>query len=122
MTTATTTTMTKAEWLAKGEELFGANTDAWKFACPVCGNVASVGDFREHKDKGAEPSSATNECIGRYLPREGVSRAIDWDNANEGKPDKPCDYAGYGLFRLSPIVVVDGDTEVHSFAFAEVTP
>ena len=102
-------TVSKEEWLAEGARLFGPNTDEWRFECPVCGNVAAIKDFRQYKDQGASPNSATCECIGRYT---GAKGAFDPDHP------KPCDYAGYGLFRISPVIVSNGDIEVHCFAFA----
>lgn len=82
----------------------------FRFVCPICGNEASVSDFMAYKNKGADPNSATCECIGRYA---GAGPAFG------DKPHKPCDYAGYGLFRLSPVRVMNNRKEVHCFAFAE---
>lgn len=100
--------MTKEEWLAEGSRRFGPNTDKWRFFCPICGNIAAIEDFIQYRKQGADPSSATCECIGRYTGAKG---------AREG--EKPCNYAGYGFFRLSPIIVDDAGKEIHSFAFAE---
>ena len=100
--------MTKAEWLARGTELFGADFDAWRFVCPGCGHVQSIADFRPFKDRGATPESARCECIGRY------TGGRSW--AYGGGPG-PCDYAGYGLFPISPVTVIDGEREVRSFHF-----
>ena len=95
-----------AGWMAKGRELFGEDFFKWRFVCPGCGNVVTVEEFRVFKDKGATPNSPTSECIGRYT-------GGDWLDGN-----KPCNYAGYGLIRLSPVrVIVDAGREVHAFAF-----
>jgi hypothetical protein len=100
-----------AEWRAEGERRFGPDYNLWKFVCPSCGNVASVGDFREHAKTGASPNSATEVCIGRYT---GASGAFD------PAKHRPCNYAGFGLFRLSPVRVIHEDGhESHCFAFAE---
>jgi hypothetical protein len=107
---STKTKMTKQDWLAKGEELFGPELLNWKFVCPVCGNVQSPAEFKQYKDKGATPESALKECIGRYSGAKSTGLS--------GKK-KPCDYAGYGFFRLSPIVVIDGEHEQDVFGFAE---
>jgi hypothetical protein len=106
----TLTTYTEAEWKAEGERRFGADVMKWRFVCPICKNIAAVEDFKPFK--GADPNSATCECIGRYKAGKP---------AFERKPrSKPCDYAGYGLFRLSPVrVIQDGGKEIHCFAFAE---
>jgi hypothetical protein len=103
------TRYTLAEWHTEGSRRFGPVFMDWKFVCPVCGNVASVRDFRPFKNKGSTPNSATCECIGRFT-----------NSGPSVKGSKPCNYAGYGLFRLSPIVVLQPDgQEVQCFAFAE---
>ena len=107
------TTMTLEEWKAKGTALFGENVLAWKFVCPVCGHVQTPADFEPHQIKGASPASAYQECIGRYT---GVGEFRE-------KGQGPCNYAGYGLFKLSPVrITIDaeaGPKEFHAFAFAE---
>lgn len=109
-------TFTHADWLDLGRARFGENFDDWRFVCPICGNVASIGEFRRFKEQGATPESAASECIGRYLPKSHKAFGTDEPNT----PKKPCDYAGYGLLRLSPwrVAFPDG-TERHSFAFGE---
>ena len=101
--------MTKEEWLAKGKELFGDDMFQWKFICPNCGHVQSIEDFRQYKDKGANPNSAYQSCIGRYM---------DGEVGTLGDKKSPCNYAASGLIMLAPIIVVDGDSETHAFAFA----
>ena len=102
--------MTKEEWIGKGKQLFGDNFEEWRFVCPGCGHIQSVGDFRIFKDRGATPESAREECIGRYTG--GRSWML-------GEGGSPCDYAGYGLLRISPVEVVDGEEVFHCFAFDE---
>lgn len=99
------------EWQAEGERLFGADRFLWRFVCPVCGHVQSPRDFEQYKDLGATPDSATSECIGRY---SGARSAFV-------KGQQPCNYAGYGLFRLSPVRVLIDDKEIHAFGFAALT-
>lgn len=104
--------MTKAEWEAKGQRLFGPNQLDWKFVCPCCGHVASIADWRA---AGAEVAAAAFSCVGRWI--EGSAEAF----VNKGKG--PCTYAGGGLFRLNPIEVMEDNGKVHEmFAFAEVQP
>jgi len=101
------THMTHAEWLAEARRRFGENPANWRFVCPVCKHVASGADF---KKAAAPPSAMAQECIGRYHGAESF--------ADAGKG--PCNYAGFGLFRLSPVRVKLEDGEIlHSFAFAE---
>ncbi len=83
--------------------------------CPGCGHIQAVEDFRQYKDQGAGPNSATCECIGRY------SDGKSWTNDNPRKNGGPCDYAGYGLLRISPVTVMDGEKVIRSFAFAEAS-
>lgn len=103
--------LTIAEWKAEGKRRFGENTDEWKFVCPACGHVARVIDFKPYADKGANPDSAYQECIGRYT--------------DAGAPEKgkqPCNWAAYGLFRISghDVELEDGSiTPVFAFAAPE---
>ena len=109
----TTIKMTFKEWVEKGEKLFGKDMLKWEFVCPGCGHVQKVEDFRQYKDKGAKPDNAYCECIGRY------SGGKSWMNDKQSKPG-PCDYAGYGLLNICPVLVVKDDgKEVSSFAFNE---
>lgn len=105
-------TYTTEEWRAEGERRFGKNMMDWRFVCPICGNVASCEEFRQFESRGATPNSATCECIGRYTGGVGA-----FDDRKVGQ--KPCNYAGYGLFRLSPVRVIQEGKEIHTFAFAE---
>lgn len=97
--------LTKAEWEAKGRELFGDDQDKWTFVCPSCGHEASVETVRakyaEHlpglRERGYRIEA---ECIGRYI--HGVG----------------CNWAAYGLFG-GPLVVDCGDgLTVRAFDFA----
>ena len=111
----TTPTMAYEEWMAEGRRRFGNAFKDWKFVCPICGNVAAVEDYRPFKDQGANPDSATKECIGRY--NGSKYRAF----GTSGERGKPCDYALYGLFRLPGVIIkMDDGEDVMSFAFAEV--
>jgi len=112
-------TMTEAEWRAEGARLFGDDMMKWRFRCPICGHVAAVDDFRKYKDKGANPSAATQECIGRYYPKNKCVKAFGEDDEKPNpKIKQPCDYAGWGLLRVSPVEVEFPDgKKVHSFAF-----
>lgn len=111
----TTPTFTHEEWIEEGTRRFGACYEDWKFICPICKNIAAIGDYKQYKDKGATPQSATTECIGRYT---GTGMQAFGDD----KKSKPCNYALYGLFRLpgSVITMPDGE-KIMSFAFAEVS-
>jgi len=103
--------MTKEEWFEKGKTLFGENMMDWKFVCPGCGNIQSPEEFRQYKEQGATPNSATCECIGRY------ASGHSW--LNTGGKKQPCDYAGYGFLNICPVKVTDGEKETYTFAFFE---
>ena len=110
--------MTYDEWMAEGKRRFGEDFLNWRFECPICHHVVAVRDYQQYKDKGADPNSATCECIGRYIP--GSRKAFE----NGGRKTGPCDYAGYGLFRLSPVHITDMPGAqpgkiMHCFAFAD---
>lgn len=99
--------MTKAEWLARGRELFGDDMSRWRFVCPSCGHVATVRDWRH---SGAGETAIAFSCVGRWL-----SKCVEM-----GERPGPCNYAGGGLFRLNPVCIVEPDGREHNvFAFDE---
>jgi hypothetical protein len=103
------TTRTLDEFNAEGVRRFGEDRRNWRFACPMCGNVATPGEF---KARGADPERAATECIGRTF-------------APMPKPEKrkrPCDWAAYGLFRTcgrGQLVRFPDGHESEAFAFAD---
>lgn len=106
---STQNVMSKAEWLALGEKLFGPDFKQWRFVCPSCGHVQSVADFEPFAEQGATPSSAYFNCIGRYDGHGDVPLFT--------KPG-PCNYTSGGLFCFSPVLVVDEEGKEHrAFAF-----
>ena len=92
------------EWEAEGKKLFGDDKLNWKFVCPNCGNVQTPEEFRQFKDKGAEPSHAYFSCIGRFM---------DNCKGTMGNKISPCNYTQGGLFILSQIIVTDEKGEQH---------
>jgi len=103
--------MTKEEWKTEAIKRFGTDIMNWKFVCPICGNVASVADY---KNAHAPESAIAFNCIGRYLPNCRSAFGRNSKNA----PLKPCDYTGGGLFGLNPLEVEGGQY----FNFAEANP
>jgi hypothetical protein len=104
--------MSLADWVAEGERRFGADREAWRFVCPVCGFVQTPADYRKAGGEHAEGLIAFS-CIGRLMP--------DPRKAFGGKGPGPCNYAGGGLFGLNPVTVTAPDgKQHHMFAFAEV--
>lgn len=100
--------ITLEEWDAEGKRRFGADQMKWRFVCPSCDHVASSEDY---KNAGASSDSVAFSCVGRWLesPKEAFR--------GEGGP---CNYAGGGLFRINPVLVVLQDgTERNIFEFAD---
>jgi len=98
------------EWIEEGRRLYGPNTDLWRFRCPSCGHIQSVLDFKRYRGKGATPSCAYCNCIGRY---SGTKNEIF-------STEQPCNYALYGLITLDHnIVVSDDGTKQPVFKFAD---
>ena len=103
--------ITHADWLAEGERRFGKNTDAWKFVCPSCGHIQAIGDFRQHKDRGATPDTASQLCIGRFTGAEG---------AFDPRSTSPATTPSTGLICLAKtVVVMENGAQQPVFDFAE---
>lgn len=60
------------EWgafLEEGAKRFGANREDWRFQCPACGHVQSIGDFMKRHPDAKRPEVAAwifFNCEGRY--------------------------------------------------------
>ncbi len=97
------------EWQEEARRRFGGDFLKWKFVCPMCGHVASIGDFKE---AGADsPDAAYKECIGRYTgkgsPQKGDSSGCNW-----------CAYGLLGIPKGGALVK-NGEYYQHVFDFAE---
>ncbi len=100
-------TLTQTELLAEAKERFGDDVLNIAFQCPVCGDVAKIGDFK-HEDRGR----AGQECIGRSLGALLVRPPAKWEG-------RGCDWAAYGLFSGPWTVVFPDGHEVSSFPLAD---
>ena len=100
--------MNKEEFKEEAIKRFGEDMMNWKFICPVCGNVASVADY---KRVGTPEGAVAFSCIGRWMPNAYKA----FGSNDKSTPKKPCDYAGGGLFGLNPMEV-EGK---HYFNFAD---
>lgn len=93
------------EWIAEAERRFGKDIKNWRFRCPVCGHIQSIGDFEPYK---VTPNTAFFSCIGR------------WDG-HIGSKKSPCNYTLGGLFNLAKVYVIDEEGARHPvFDFDEV--
>lgn len=114
--------MTHKEWLAEAERRFGPDPMKWRFVCPACKHVASVQDW---KDAGAPDTAAAVSCVGRWkgCRRDALGlkpEAIERGELPPAEGPGPCNYAGYGLFMLNPVMIEHEDgTFTSAFAFAE---
>lgn len=97
-------TISFEDWKKKGRELFGEDSKQWKFKCPICETSQSIRDFIDAGvDEDEARDSIAFECIGRHLPKEETQSAFK--SGKKFITGKPCDYAGYGLFKLNPVKV-----------------
>ena len=99
--------ITRDEWLAMGERLYGKDTSKWKFKCVQCGNVQTLDDFVA---AGLTPEEASTRvyfsCLGRV--RNGVG----------------CNWSLGGLFQIHNLEVFDDtdNTTTAIFDFAGGVP
>lgn len=89
------TKMTLDEYMNEAISRFGEDREQWRFICPSCGHVASAADY---KQAGAPEGAVGFSCIGRWLSTSS--------DAFGGQNSGPCNYAGGGLFNISPVEIV----------------
>lgn len=112
---------TYEEWAAEATRRFG-DARNWRFVCPRCGHVASVGDFGS---LGADGSRAAVECIGRVFAEieRDATRKRDSQVLLEGSvdPNQPCDWAAFGLLGTlgKGRIVRRGELVQEAFDFAD---
>ena len=100
------------EWKSEGKRRFGNNIKNWRFRCPSCGNIQSIADFDQYKDKGVNPNTAFYSCIGRWNGhmKNGI-----------GSGKSPCNYTLGGFLNFAKVYVTDEDGIRHPvFDFDEV--
>lgn len=96
-----TPVMLYKDWVAKGERLYGKDWMNWKFKCPTCGHVQSLGEF---KNAGVDPNYAIMCCASRF---------------NLGGR-KDCKWTTGGLLAIGGVYVVRPDFKIIlAFAFAD---
>lgn len=113
---STVTTMTLADWRAELERRGSLDC---KFVCPVCGNEASPNDWKALLPDLKTPDRAAVECIGRAMPADQRRRAFPTE-AEPDAPERPCDYAAFGLLNICKVMVERGSGKPQGvFEFAE---
>lgn len=95
--------LTYDEFMNKGKEIYGVDMMDWKFKCPQCGHVHSLGDFQK---AGIDINKGLSCCASRF-PELGYS-----------KPD--CKWTTGGLFKIGGQFVISQDyIPILIFAFAD---
>lgn len=87
-------TLTHDELVSEAPARFGNDALRWAFQCPVCGDVAQVGEF---PDQGRHPGQY---CIGNFVAGRG------------------CDYKAFGLIPGPWTVTMESGSPVASFPLA----
>lgn len=101
------------QWYAEGVKLFGNNVREWRFVCPMCERITAVKEWNKFGDRG--DGMAGFSCIGRLFPK--TQSAFNTGSAELIRNNAiGCDYAGGGLFCMSPVKVIDKDTYAFEFA------
>ena len=106
----TQTRLTHDEWLAEATSLFGEDPKKWRFVCPACGYVQSIQDFLDR-------TKLTKKEIGTQIGFSCIGRHDGHRNVDMGTKPGPCNYAGGGLFRLNPVIVMMDGKENDVFDF-----
>lgn len=104
-------TMTQDEFLAEAKRRFGEKVANWKFVCPMCGTVQSIGQLRD----AVIASGGTKEdvhgyigfsCIGRFTGQGDGGITV---KSRGEKWDKGCNWTLGGLFQMHTLEVdIDG--------------
>ncbi len=88
--------MTRDEWFAKGEKLYGKDIELWEFRCPWCRRVQSTKSIREQNEKGI-----VTQRMGRLF-RKGDTFAPEANCYSQ-----ECDFASNGLFTSDVLIILD---------------
>jgi hypothetical protein len=100
------------EWENTGTQLYGSDKKEWKFKCPSCGFVQTFNDFLKFTTKEEAQGMIGFSCIGRVMEEKG-------EFLGKKKKGSPCNYAGGGLFRINPVIIVSEGKEQGYFDFAD---
>lgn len=99
-------TVSLGEWKEKGMALFGKDEKKWIFICPICETKQSIQDFLDYgiSEEIARKTIGIS-CIGRNISNSQIAIG----RSTPVVKGKPCNYAGYGLFKLNPIHIKTED-------------
>ena len=102
------TTMTQTEFLAECQRRFGPDAKKWKFICPACGTIQSVGQLKD----AVIASGGTKEDVHGYIAFSCIGRFTKQGDAgiaakNRGeKWDQGCNWTLGGLFQIHTFEVI----------------
>lgn len=97
--------LTLNEWRERGKKLYGPDVTKWKFRCPSCGNIQTIGEFCNLPN--VRPSNTFIMCIGRYKNPGLKQLETRRMKTSIFSTEKPCLYSIYGLFNLAETVIVN---------------
>lgn len=108
--------LTLEEFHAEAKRLFPEGSRTIAFQCPSCGDVATVGEFRDLN----AGESAGQHCIGRDFGPQSRAR----QPKSHKYQDRGCDWAAYGLLSGPWEIVFPAEDDqpersVWSFPFAQ---
>jgi hypothetical protein len=115
--------MTHQEFLTEAKARFGDDPRNWKFICPMCGTVQSVGQLADAVIEAGGTKDDVHRyvgfsCIGRFTGQGDAGIAAK--NLGE-KWDKGCNWTLGGLFQLHTLeVVMEDGRHRPTFNLAEV--
>ena len=89
-------TITREQWIAEGEALFGKDVRKWRFVCPRCKHVQS-----------GESVIAHNPGLSRGEPSDAISDWIYFSCEGRHTPKYGCDWTLGGLFQIHTVEVID---------------
>lgn len=96
------------EWKEEAVKRYGEDRMEWVFKCPSCGVHTKYKEWVEDENG---VNMIAFSCIGRIRDKKY--------NAFSSDKKQPCNYAGGGLFRINPIVIIDDEGIEHElFDFA----
>jgi hypothetical protein len=114
------------EWIKQGVELFGLQSERWRFICPSCGHVQTLQDFLSlgmHRRQAEQIVGFS--CIGSWQTMHKIQQASGYPDIVEFmEPDQGlgCRYHGGKTPNISPITLVieEGRCERPTFGFAPI--